>query len=205
MAEKFPVYRLTNDASHALDLESRDNPDMWMDPNADFHHLLVDKGIPIYTEETGVFSDCPINLTPVSEGPPNRADKQALDFYNSFQGLTPSLATDGKIWAWMTHFELHRYGLDRWRRYSNVNLTNYIKAHWFVTDQGSALWDSNTAARTWWIAHTAVKAANASGGAFTAEEALNHFSNHAEHYHQLMAPGAGFTYHPTVLAEFLRA
>ena len=205
MAEKFPVYRLTNDASHALDLESRDNPDMWMDPNADFHHLLVDKGIPIYTEETGVFSDRPINLTPVSEGPPNRADKQALDFYNSFQGLTPSLATDGKIWAWMTHFELHRYGLDRWRRYSNVNLTNYIKSHWFVTDQGSALWDSNTAARTWWIAHTAVKAANASGGAFTAEEALDHFSNHAEHYHQLMAPGAGFTYHPTVLAEFLRA
>ena len=205
MGEIFPVYRLTDDAYHTLDLEARENPDTWLNPNADFHQLLLDKGISNYKKETEIFSDRPIILTPASEGLAHRADKQALDFYNSFHGLTPSLATDDKMWAYMTHFELHSYGLERWRRYSNFNPTNYVRSHWFVTDAGSALWDSNTAARTWWIAHTAIKAANASGGAFSAEEALDHFCNHAEHYHTLMAPGAGFTYHPTVLAEFLRA
>lgn len=203
--EKIPVYSLTDDAYYTLYLEAEGNPDMWLDPDAEFHQLLLDKGISEYKKETGIFSDRPIILTPTSEGPPNRADKQALDFYNSFQGLTPSLATDDKIWAWMTHFELHQYSLERWRRYSNINRTNYIRSHWFVTDTGSALWDSNTASRTWWIAHIAIKAADASGGAFTAEEALDHFSNHAEHYHTLMAPGAGFTYQPIVLAEFVRA
>ena len=102
---------------------------------------------------------------------------QALPFYESFHGMTPDRATDKLIWAWMTHFRLHSYTLKRWRRQENTNITEYIRAHWFVDNQGTALWNSNTASRTWWIAHTAIKAAQASGGAFTARSALGHFAD----------------------------
>ena len=103
----------------------------------------------------------------------------------------------------MTHFQLHSYTLNRWRRQENTNLTEYIKAHWFVDNQGTALWNSNTASRTWWIAHTAVKAAQASGGAFTAAAALEHFANFAVHYHILIR--STILRSPVVLAEFVRA
>ena len=117
--------------------------------------------------------------------------------------MTPSLATDGLIWAWMTHFRLHKYGIDRWRRQS-ANLSHHVKTHWFVGDRGGSLWDSNTASRAWWIAHTADKAARGSGGAFTPQQALDHFVNNAEHYHTLMGTGGRFTWHPVILAEFVR-
>ncbi len=67
------------------------------------------------------------------------------------------------------------------------------------------MWDSNTASRTWWIGHTAIKSAEASGGAFNPIDALEHFSTHAEHYHTLMGVGAGFTWNSVILAEFTRA
>lgn len=205
MAEKHPVYELTQESYNTLLLEASNNPKLWLDPQANSHELLVDKGIAEYRAETGMYSDCAIALTPVDSSPLNRADKQALDFYRSFDGMTPRAATNERVWAWMTHFRLHSYSLDRWARQRNTNLSNYLKSHWFVEDQGSALWDSNTASRTWWIAHTAIKAGEASGGAFSPDEALNHFVTHAEHYHTLMGVGAGFTWHPNVLAEFVRA
>ena len=104
----------------------------------------------------------------------------------------------------MTHFRLHAYSIKRWPVFSH-NLTNHIRKHWFVENQRDGLWDSNTASRTWWIAHIAIKAAQGSGGAFTTQQALEHFANHAEHYHTLMGTGAGFTWHPIVLAEIVRA
>ncbi|MCY4436271.1 MAG: DUF6339 family protein [Chloroflexi bacterium] len=203
MANSFPVLRLTQEAYDTLRQEAENNPDTWLDPQADFDALLNNRGVTQPTEETGVFSDHPISLRPVADGPPNRADRQALDFYNSLFGMTPNTATDERIWAWMTHFRLHSYGLQRWRRQKNTKLTNYIRDHWFVSTQSSALWESNTASRTWWIAYTAVKAAEASGGAFTAQEALDDFAEYAGHYHRLM--DYNFTRHPLVLAEIVRA
>ena len=109
------------------------------------------------------------------------------------------------MWAWMTHFKLHAYCVERWPRRGRVNPVNHIKSHWFVENQRDGLWDSNAASRNWWIAYTALKAAQWSGGAFTDRQALDHFANHAEHYHTLMGTGAGFTWHPIVLAEIVRA
>ena len=130
-----------------------------------------------------------------------------MNVQSPVNGLTPNTATNEseRMWAWITHFRLHSYGLKRWRRQSNTNLSNYFRSHWFVEDRGSALWDSNTASRTWWIAHTAIKSAEASGGVFNPTDALEHFASHAEHYHTLMGVGAGFTWHPVILAEFTRA
>ncbi len=202
--QRFPIYRLTQDAYNQLLEVAEQNPQIYADPATDFHEVLQGRGLTDYVEDTGLYSTRPISLTPVAGGQPNRADCQALDFYNSIHDMTPSLANDALIWTWMTHFRLHSYSLKRWRRQSS-NFTNHIKRHWFVAGQGgSALWDSNTASRTWWIAHVAKKAAHASGGAFTAAQALDHFAHSAEHYHTLMGTGSGFTWTPELLAEFVR-
>ena len=204
--ERFPILRLTQDAYDQLLSVSEDTPEVYLDPDTDFGQILRSRGIAEYAENTGVYSTRPIELTPVSVGRPNLADRQALDFYHSLRGMTTSAAVDNvndRIWAWMTHFRMHSYSIKRWPVFSR-SLTSHVKKHWFVENQRDGLWDSNTASRTWWIAHTATKAAQGSGGAFTAQQALEHFANHAEHYHTLMGTGAGFTWHPDILAEFVR-
>ena len=202
MPDQFPVFRLTQEAYDQLGLVIKDSPEVYLNPDVDFEDILASRGVADYAEKTEVFSDRPISLTPIADGPENRADRQALDFYNSFQGLTPSVATCDRMWAWMTHFKLHSYSLKRWRRISSTVLPNYLKTHWLVDNASSGLWRSNTASRTWWIAHTAVKAADASGGAFTAQEALDDFAEFAVHYHILK--NYEFTRHPTALAELVR-
>ena len=206
MAEMFPVYRLTQEAYNILLSEAGNNPDMWLDPQADFRGLLANRGITQYTEDTGIVSSRPMSLIPASNEPLNRqhrADRQALDFYNALIGMIPNMATDGLMWTWMTHFYLHSYGLERWPYNTNTNLFNHIRRHWFVENETDALRQNNTASRTWWIAHTAIKAANASGGTFTAREALDDFANTPRHYHNMM--DSNISRHPITLAELTRA
>ena len=104
----------------------------------------------------------------------------------------------------MTHFRLHSYSIKRWRLQGD--LTNHIRDHWFVGNESDALRQNNTASRTWWIANTAntaINAAKASGGAFTEEEAINHFANNPRHYHNMM--DSNFSRHPFICAEMLLA
>ena len=201
-SERFPVFRLTQEVYDQLRLVASENPEAYFDPDADFHQVLISRGITDYIEDTGVYANRPVSLTPVSGGPRNRADRRALDFYHSLTGMTPSAATDGLMWAWMTHFRLHSYSIARWRR-QNANLTNHIRSHWFVENETDALRQNNTASRTWWIANTALKAAEASGGAYTAEQAIEHFANNPRHYHNMM--DSNFSRHPLLCAELLRA
>ena len=204
MTDSHPVYRLTQEAYDQLRLAADENPDSYLDPEIDFVAILSERGVSDPFEETHVTTDGPVALTPVAEGEiPNRADIQALDFYRSFNGMSPSRATDERLWAWMTHFRLHAYGLKRWRRPHNVNMKNYIRDHWFSSGSTDAFWRHNSASRTWWIAHTALKAARASGGAFSPEEALKLFANTAVFYHIPMH--YNFTRDPMILAEVVRA
>ena len=203
MLESYSVYRLTQEAYDQLRLVADTDPSLYLDSEINFGALLEDRGVDNYTEETEVTTTIPINLDPVAEGPPNRADLQALNFYKSFTGMSLKLATDERLWAWMTHFRLHAYSLERWRRPSTINLPNYIKAHWLSAGTTDAYWRHNTASRTWFIAHTAMKAAQGSGGAFTAADALKAFSETASFYHIPMY--YQFTRDPMVLAEVVRA
>ena len=131
MSGKTPVYRLTQEAYDQLWLIATECPDKYLDPKRDFGKALRDRGFPNYLEETGLFSDGPIELKPVESGPSNRADAQALRFHRSLEGMTPRLALDERLWAWMTHFPLHAYGIKRWSRSKTTNLLNYVRAHWF--------------------------------------------------------------------------
>ena len=131
MSERHPVYRLTQEAYDQLWLAARETPEAYLDPERDFAKVLQERGVSDYLEETGVSADRPIELTPVESGPPNRADRQALSFYRSLEGMTPRLALDEHLWTWMTHFRLHAYCLNRWRRSTSTNLLNYVRDHWF--------------------------------------------------------------------------
>ena len=199
--EKNPIFRLTEEARDQLLLVAEEKPEIYLEPNTDFGKLLVDRGITEYAEETEIFSTTPFELSPTSEGPNNRADWQALEFYYSLAGMSPSLATDGLMWTWMTHFKLHAYSIQRWRQQGT--LINRIKKHWFVMNEAGALRQDNTAGRTWWIAHTAIKSAEASAGAFDREEAIRHFANYPRQYHNMM--DSNFSRHPLLCAELLRA
>ena len=204
MTDSHPVYRLTQEAYDQLRLAADENPDSYLDPEIDFVEVLRERGVSDPFEETRVTTDRPIDLSAVAEGGiSNRADVQALEFYRSFDGMSPSRATDERLWAWMTHFRLHAYSLKRWRRPYNVNMKNYIRDHWFSSGSTDAFWRHNTASRTWWIAHTALKAARGSGGAFAPEEALKLFANTAVFYHIPMY--YTFTRDPMISAEVVRA
>ena len=204
MDKSYPVYRLTQEAYDQLRLAAYENPESYLDSDIDFSNVLQTRGVSDLFEETSITTDRPISLSPIPEdGIPNRADRQALDFYRSFDGMTPSRATDERLWAWMTHFRLHAYGLRRWRRSANTNMRNYVKSHWFNSGSTDAFWRHNTASRTWWIAHTATKAARGSAGAFTAEKALKLFAETAVFYHIPMY--YNFTREPLILAEIVRA
>ena len=200
---RHPVFRLTQEAYDTLVGFAKAHPERYLDPGTDFQDVLAESGITDYTEETELTSTHNIRLKAPDSGPEHRADRQALEFHQNLKGMTPGQATDKLIWAWMTHFRLHAYTLARWRRQKNTNIDEYITAHWFVSNQGNALWNSNAASRTWWIAHTALKASEASAGAFTAQAALNHFATFAVHYHILVR--ARILRSPIVLAEFVRA
>lgn len=201
-SQQHPVYRLTEEARDALWSLAVSSPDFYNNPKVDFDQALADQGIRDYLVETGVHAEGLPSLVPVSSGPRNIADRQALAFYHSLSGMTPSAATDGLMWTWMTHFWFHEYCLGRWR-WPSKNRTNHIAYHWFIHNEASSLRQNNTASRTWWVAHTAVKAARDSGGAFTEQEALEHFATNPRHYHNMM--DSNFSRNPIVTAEILRA
>ena len=56
MDEQFPVFRLTQDAYNQLLLVASESPDIYLNPEADFHAILTERGFSDYTEETGIFS-----------------------------------------------------------------------------------------------------------------------------------------------------
>ena len=199
---KQPVFKLTQEAYDTLRVMSKENPSFYLDPDADFHQALANQGLTDYSQETGVFFDFPISLTPVQSGPRHRADRQALDFHRSLSNMTSRAAADPLMWTWMNHFVLHAYSIERWPKYS-AELTNHIQSHWFVGDEAKAIRQNNTAGRTWWIADIAIKAAAESGGAFTELDAIQHLANYPRHYHNIM--DNNFSRNPLICAELLRA
>ena len=203
---EYRVMRLTQPAYDALKILASSNPELWLDHNTDFAILLQEQGITDYAEETGAIGDDDFILHPAIDEPRNRrhrSDRQALDFYDSLVGLTPALATDGNMWAWMNHFRLHSYSIHRWASGSQSNLERFVHAHWFVEDQRNALVRNNAAGRTWWLAHFARTAARASGGAYSAGEVVNLFAEAPRYYHNCLS--SVITRNPDILSEVVRS
>lgn len=204
-----PFHRLTRAAYNRLLGLSKTNPELWMDPEADFEaHLGGDRSC---EPAPGVRLARPVRLRVDDELKKKkrtlpRADRQAWDFYQSLEGMTPASADDPLVWAWASHFWCRRFTLDRFpptpkTRESREALTKWVQSHWFY-ESGKRPHYMNIPARLWWLAHLSDRAARGSGGVFTGEEAVRHFSEHPQRFHTII-------YYPVlwerpVLAEFVR-
>ena len=202
MPDPTPVYRLTDIAFRALFNEAGNRPELWQDPATDFAEVLAENGITNYREPAGVTAQEPIILEPPSESRRPLADRQALRFHKNFIGLTPAKASDPNLLAWLNHFPLHGYGIERWPRASNSTPASHVRRHW-LTESAGDIYEASIAGRTYWIAETCFKAALHAGGAFTAEQAIALLSERAERYHYCMR--FSFMRNPLVAAEYMRA
>ena len=130
-----PILKFTQEAYDRLWLIAEQNPEIYLDPDTDFAEVLATHGIDHYAEQTGITTRGPISLQPTSSKNLNEADHQAIGFYQALEGMNPARATDQLMWSWLTHFKLHSYSLERWRRNRSTKLVDYIRAHWFAENQ----------------------------------------------------------------------
>ena len=200
MTEPMNIYRLTDQAFRTLVNLAGSRPELWQDPEVDFAQALANEGITRYAEATGITAD-DLSLTPPEQPPRPRADLQALDWSQRLEGMTTVNAADPNLLAWLNHFALHQYGIKRWPITTGAKPVNHIRRHW-LTENANDIWESSIAGRTWWIAETCRRAAEHSGGAFTAQQALEHFSENAENYHNSVQ--FNLMRNPLLLAECVR-
>ena len=157
--------KFTHNAFHWLIDNIHDNREHYEDPNADFGKIL-NGSIGEYSEPTGITINGNIRLKPpeaTSTGKRHLADHQALDFYNSLEGMTPRLATEPKILAYMNHMYLHEYGIRRWPHRESNTFVDNIQQHWLTkASQKSSICKASISGRTWWMAHMATKASEES-------------------------------------------
>lgn len=184
------LYRMSPRAFAYLTKNYEKHVDLYRDPNADFDSLLRGACRGDYREPIErIRITEPIKMEPPEEGKASSADIQALRFYHSLQGMTPRLATDPSVLAYINHIYLHQYGIKRWKipLDDDKKAAKSIYNHWITPDSDfSHMYKMNISGRTWWIAHASVMASKASEGGFTAEEALGKFVESAEYYHRSM-------------------
>ena len=200
------LYRLTDEAFEFLRFNTARHAEEYGDPGADFGALLGAQ-FARYLDPVPATLGWPLDLKDPSEYGESAkkrhlADAQALAFRGAFEGMTPRLASDPQLWAYVNLFCLNGYGAARWPAESYS--ADHVLLHWLTGPADSKpLWNTSTAGRTWWIAHTAAKAADASGGAFTAQQALDVFSQTPEYYHRTMEYEVLRC--PALMAECVRA
>ena len=183
------LFKFTPEAFIWLSDNIEKNAELYRDPDADFDGLLKNNGIEEYREPTEVTIKNSISLNPPDQNNSRRhlADHQALDFYDSFDGMTPYTASDPEVLAYINHFYLHKYGIMRWPLWGGSTLVSNIQKHWLTrSNQKLDMYKSNISGRTWWLAYVAYSTADASNGAFDASEALRTFTDDPEYYHRMM-------------------
>ena len=215
-ASSMRIMRLTSDAFAALQALAREHPEVWIAPETDFDAIFKSVNLPNYAEPAKfwakdkakheeLYTNDNIILDSaerLSRNAKARADKQALAFTDNIPGLTPELIADPRLLAWLSCFHLHEFGIGRWPTIQGSDLTRHILQH-YLPESGRPITDASVAGRMFWLAEISRRAASASGGAFTAEETLMHFSQEPEHYHNCTS--YLIMRSNIVLAEYVRA
>ena len=203
------LYRLTDDAFLWLRRNVSAYREQYRDPDADFGRILEGEfGQDGYREPVNATLEWPQDLRDPAgydRNPKRRhlSDVQSLLFYGALEGMTPRLAADPQLLAYVSHFHLHGYGISRWPA-GGKKPDDHVRLHWLTSGaETKQIWNASIAGRMWWIAHTAVRAADCSGGAFTAEQALEVFSRMPEYYHRTMEYAV--LRNPVLMAECVRA
>lgn len=197
------VERFTHDALLCLRNLANSNPEIWLDPDTNFIQILSDSGIDSPCESTSmVFHHTVTYFVNPDLKRPNNADTLSEQFYSDLDGMTPRIACFPGIWEWFAHTVLHKFCIDRFPISKAKNLTKHIIEHYFAEDMHRRLHTMNVASRLWWLAHTAHRASNESEGAYNASAVIQHFAEHAQHYH-IIAERELFR-NDRLLSEFIR-
>ena len=171
-----PIMRLTTEAMDALRSQAQQYPELWQDPATDFGALLESLNIPNYAEPTELLASGKIEMPSAEQYSfKAKADRHALQFLENIPDIAPSDMADAQLLTWLSCFHLLEFGISRWPLQAGANPTKHALDH-YLPERGRPITDASVAGRTLWVAETAKRAA-ADGRTFTAEEALEHFSN----------------------------
>ena len=204
MVNQIPVMRLTTQAMDALRDKAKNQPELWQDRETDFEQVLADLNLTDYAELTGLVATGAIHMPTadqLSRNYKSRADHLALAFHQNIPDITPNQMADPNILAWMSCFRLLEFGISRWLVQNDANPTRHVLYH-YLPESGRAITDASIAGRTLWLAETAIRAADHSQ-AFTAQQAIDHFSRNPEDYHNCTAFYVMRA--PVILAEYVRS
>jgi len=106
--------------------------------------------------------DLEVDLSPLKRLAPLDRRAQEADFSNAMLvwealgHLTPSLATEARLWTHLTHLQGLEYCRARWLHLSssNENLVKEVNTHFFAETQ-TRYRDDNALGRLWWAAYVA--------------------------------------------------
>ncbi|WP_443646697.1 DUF6339 family protein [Candidatus Ponderosibacter sp. Uisw_141_02] len=79
--------------------------------------------------------------------------------FNAFEGMTPYLAADERVWVALTHQVAPAFSFNRWvtSRMSPEEKVNSIKYHFFARGGQRGLHRNNALASLWWYAYVCSK------------------------------------------------
>jgi len=81
--------------------------------------------------------------------------ESSIVVYKSFQGMTPALAMEERVWGRFTHLECLKYARARWPiKGSDQEQTDHILKHFFAKGR-TGVRDDNAISRLWWNMHIA--------------------------------------------------
>ncbi|MDA7998112.1 MAG: DUF6339 family protein, partial [Nitrosopumilus sp.] len=131
------LYKLTPDGYNRLWTYARNHPDKYMDPGIKFDDILSEGSTDEpYRIDSGVKITRSLELPPADAKNRHRGDMYCLGFYRSMDGMTPRIASDPMVLAYINHFYLHPYAISRWEHKQNPRETvRSISNHWFSSSR----------------------------------------------------------------------
>jgi hypothetical protein len=120
--------------------------------NGDFRDLAEDIG---WSIELGF----KIDLTPLENLDPSGGAefevRNSVLVWRTFEGLSPALATEERIWARLAHLECLEFSRKRWLKGESMEkMISDINKHFFASTR-TGVRDDHAIARLWWNAYIA--------------------------------------------------
>lgn len=136
--------KLRNAVKNNIELYKSEEPHDW---NAFFgnEQFIRSSSIPV-SEDIGSHIQMPENKD-------LKDAENSIIIYEALKDLTPQQATDERVWAYFTHFELWEYVQHRWPLKENAReeaAVRYIQAHYFLSGVRGFFRD-NAVSRLWWM------------------------------------------------------
>ena len=207
MSDTIPVQKFTRNALMALRTLAREQPELWTNPDTEFLKVLRTRGIRDPQEGAGLIAANPIRMPFPQNGERiQRTDRHALAFRESIPGMEVRHLTDPGLLAWLSCLHLLEYGIMRWPLRGEQKLHQWILQH-FLSGNQRDMSNSNVAGRPLWLSEISIRAAQACGGVYTAQEVLDHYAGNTESYHvqnefqALRAQPVMSAYTQTILGE----